>query len=127
MTNILEQRAEELARRPYRFRLEKDEVADGEFVFLARVVEMPTCMAQGSTVAEAAKELEEVMFEFIFSLLEDGEEVPEPRLGRSVTAGYAEPETTIQGTVYGGGGFPDDLSDATRPKKRESLGEVAWV
>lgn len=127
MTNTLEQRAEELSQRPYRVKLEKDEIADGEFVFLARVVEMPTCMAQGSTAVEAEGELREVMFEFIFSLLEDGEEVPEPRSPHAITTGGVEPETTIVGTVYGVGGFTDDLSDATRPKGRESLGELVWL
>lgn len=92
MTITLEQQAEVLAQQSYRFNLEKDET-----VFIARVAEMPTCMAQGITVAEAEKELREVMFEFIFSLLEDGQEVPKPYLGRSASVGFG---ITFESVVY---------------------------
>lgn len=49
-------------------------------IFVASVPELPGCMAHGKTKEEALKEIEIAKNLWIESALEDGEEVPEPRL-----------------------------------------------
>ena len=128
MTDKLERIAEELAARPYRIVLEKDTLSNGKEVFLARVAEIPTCMAQGENAIDAQQELAEVMVEFILSLLEDGEPVPAPQMTSTTTTNYAPADGLFRDTFTPDGGMMDDLSHAVQPETREELSKVAaWV
>ena len=79
MTDKLWNEAERLAARNYRTDLERDELSNGEMVFLARNPELPGCKAQGATVDEAKTTLDEVRIDYIYALLSQDLPVPEPR------------------------------------------------
>lgn len=70
--------ASKLAARDYRVEYEWDELLDGSPVVMASNPALPGCMAQGATEDEARRELSEARQEYVYSLLEDGEQVPEP-------------------------------------------------
>jgi predicted RNase H-like HicB family nuclease len=73
------EKAKELAFQNYEFRLEQDVLSDGSPVFLASNPELPGCKSQGSTVEEAMVNLAQARIDYIYSLLEDGLDVPEPK------------------------------------------------
>ncbi len=68
-----------LAKRSYIEEISKDETTDGHPVYLMSHPELPGCMTQGATIEEARENLQDARYEYILSLLEDGEPVPEPR------------------------------------------------
>lgn len=70
----LERRAEELAARPYMFTLVKGE--DG--VWTSGVLEMPGVISEGDDPGEAVEMAEDALVGTIMSLIELGQEVPEP-------------------------------------------------
>lgn len=76
--NELWLRASKLAARDYRVEYEWDELLDGSPIVMASNPALPGCMAQGATEEEARRELSEARQEYVYSLLEDGEQVPEP-------------------------------------------------
>jgi predicted RNase H-like HicB family nuclease len=78
MNNEVWERAEELAARPYSITIEQDTLSNGQVVFLARHPELPGCKAQGNTIDEAKKSLDEARVDYIYALLESGLEVPAP-------------------------------------------------
>lgn len=51
-----------------------------EQCFIVSVLELPGCMADGRTPEEAVKNAEVIIQEWIECALEDGEEIPEPKL-----------------------------------------------
>jgi predicted RNase H-like HicB family nuclease len=57
----------------------RDETTDGEVCYLAYHPELPNCIGQGSTAAEAEQDLAEATIMTIDYLLESGLPVPEPR------------------------------------------------
>ncbi len=71
-------RASEIAERDYRVEYEWDELSDGSPIVMAINPELPGCMAQGATEEEARSELREARQEYVYTLLEDGLQVPEP-------------------------------------------------
>jgi predicted RNase H-like HicB family nuclease len=70
--------AEELANRPYSIEIRRDETTNGEPVYLARVLELEGCLAQGETEELAEQDLNAAKIDFIESLLNDGLPVPQP-------------------------------------------------
>ena len=78
MDNNLRQQAEELAGRPYRFRLQRDETTDGRPMFLAGVVEVTDCVGHGETERAAIDDARQALIDYIQSLLEDNMPVPVP-------------------------------------------------
>ena len=79
MDKELLKNAEKLALRPYTTNVIRDETTDGEPIFLAITPELYGCLAQGDTVDKAVANLNDARVDFIYSLLEDGLPVPEPR------------------------------------------------
>lgn len=77
MNNELYDHAEQLASRNYDMVIERDELSNGEPVYLASNPELPGCMSQGATSEEAVKNLRDARITYIYSLLEDGLPVPE--------------------------------------------------
>ena len=74
----LQQRAAQLAERPYQIEVQLDTTLDGEPVFVASCIELPGCMAQGKTPAAAVASLREATYDYVLSLIEDGLPVPDP-------------------------------------------------
>ena len=87
MASKLAKQAKALAQRPYTEEVAKDELKDGTKVFLISIPELPGCMAHGLTIQEARASLKDARYEYILSLLEDGEDVPEPLWSSTSTAG----------------------------------------
>jgi antitoxin HicB len=69
-----ERRIIELLKLPYR-KVIRGDAADG---FLAEVPELPGCMTDGETAAEALQNLSEAMAAWFESALEHGDPIPEP-------------------------------------------------
>ncbi len=55
-----------------------DRLVTGEIVYVAEVMDLPGCMAQGSTRDEAFYNLEDAKVSYIESMLDDGMAVPMP-------------------------------------------------
>ena len=122
MVTQLEAEAERLSDRPYAVEIIRDRTTDGaQEVFLLRHPEMPGCMAQGATIEAALSELEEVRRDYILSLLEDDEPVPDPAVVRTRTMSLSGP---VGEDVYTSpedqGTFPSGLARVVQPETRES-------
>ncbi len=72
------EKAQQLAARGYTSILSEDTLSTGNTVYIAEHPELLGCMTQGNTVEEAVQELQKVTVDFIYYLLEDGLDVPEP-------------------------------------------------
>lgn len=122
MNKKLEERAKTVAEWPYTLRISKDKTVDGKDVFLASHPELIGCMAQGETVEEAVKNLKEVTYEYILSLLEDHVPIPIPS-SRQTTTGAR----TIHAEVQGHRPFLDIMSDVVQPSVRTVVSTVDCV
>ena len=121
MVTQLEAEAERLSDRPYAIEITKDRTTDGtQEVFVLHYSEMPGCMAQGATVEAALSELEEVRREYILSLLEDGEPVPEPAVLRTRTVSLSGPVEEHVYVTPEDPSFLSDLAKVVQPETRES-------
>lgn len=69
------------ARLPYSITVTQDEATDGTPILLVENDELKGCMAQGRTIEEALANLEEARIDYIYSLLEDGLDIPLPAEG----------------------------------------------
>lgn len=78
MNSALRERAQKLTQRRYAVELEIDHLSGGERVYVLSHPELPGCIAQGASIADAGENLADARFEYILSLLEDGQPVPEP-------------------------------------------------
>ena len=80
MNQRMWQLSEKLASRPYRMLTFLDKTTGGEPVYVALIPELPGCHTHGDTVEEAIELINQVKVEFIYFLLDDGLDVPEPKL-----------------------------------------------
>ncbi len=80
MNSALMEKAKVLAARNYSLSVYREDAAAGEVMFLAKNPELYGCMAQGSSLEDAIRNLEEARIDYITSLLEDGLFVPDPAL-----------------------------------------------
>jgi predicted RNase H-like HicB family nuclease len=78
MNSVLWERAEELAARQYTITIEQDTLSNGQVVFVARHPDLPGCKAQGHSLDEAKKNLDEARVDYIYALLTAGLEIPAP-------------------------------------------------
>ena len=62
---------------PYHFRLQHLDDGDGPYWFVT-VEELPGCMSDGETEAEAMENVRDAMNEWIAAAIEEGRPVPEP-------------------------------------------------
>ena len=72
--NLLEQ-ATKLAARNYKLTVFEDRLSNGQIIYMAKNPELKGCMAQGTTIEEAIKNLDEARIDYIYDSLEDGTEV----------------------------------------------------
>jgi len=79
--------AKEIAQKPYAILVYEDKTTTGEKIYLAMHPEFTGCMAQGETEESAIKELENVTLEYIESLIEDRQPIPEPLTKSMNTSG----------------------------------------
>lgn len=70
---------EEYMELPYTIELVHDHDDDGAEGFVAEVLELPGCLAQGDTIEDAAARVREAMEAWLTVAIEDGIEIPEPR------------------------------------------------
>lgn len=70
--------AEALLERPYHIRLQQRDDGDGPYWF-ATVEELPGCMSDGDTEADALASVRDAMHGWISAAIEAGRPIPEPR------------------------------------------------
>ena len=70
--------AEALLERPYHIRIQQRDDGGGAYWF-ATVEELPGCMSDGDTEAEALASVRDAMHGWINAALEAGRPIPEPR------------------------------------------------
>ncbi len=70
---------DEYLERPYRIALIRDGDDDGASGWVAEVEELPGCLSQGETPAEAIAGVRDAMEGWISVALGDGHQIPEPR------------------------------------------------
>lgn len=127
MRKGLKEKAERIINEPYTIEIVSDKTTKGNPVFLLSIVELPGCMAQGASLAEASGNLQDAMREYVLSLLEDGLPVPPPGdLFTDTTVDKYEVyddiwDTSIQTDFMG------DLLKAVQPEGREKIGEITPV
>jgi antitoxin HicB len=78
---------EEYLRLPYTIEVFKDDDEDNPG-WVARVVELPGCITQGDTFEELGQMIEDAMRGWIQTALEDGIDIPEPRLQESYSGKF---------------------------------------
>lgn len=105
MQEGLREKAKRLAALPYLYEVSKDELKDGSKIFVALHPELPNCMAQGESAEEALIELADAREEYIFSLLEDGLEVPKPEGHQSDEQHEENTASSNWIVTVGGAGF----------------------
>jgi len=120
----LVERARTVAEWPYTTKISKDKTVDGGQVFLASHPELIGCMAQGETVEEAVKNLKEVTYEYVLSLLEDHVPIPLPSSRLTITRSA---HSTIERTITANRPFIDILSDVVQPSSRQDISTVDCV
>lgn len=69
---------EQLIKLPYHVQLVHDESSDGQVGWVANVVELPGCLAQGDTPEDASRNIYAAMESWFASMLEDGKPIPPP-------------------------------------------------
>ena len=83
----MEQRIEKYLKLPYTIELIK-EPDDDYSGWVARVVEFPGCITQADTIEELPEMIEDAMRGWISVALEDGDEVPLPRLSKEYSGKF---------------------------------------
>jgi len=80
MNNEIESKAIKLASQNYAIEILTDASQEEGQCYFALNPELTGCMAQGSTIEEAIKNLEDARFDYIVSLLQDGIDIPTPKI-----------------------------------------------
>jgi predicted RNase H-like HicB family nuclease len=81
-------RAEGYLDRPYHITLVHDRDEEGNEGWVAEVAELPGCLSQGDTPAEAVENVRDAMLGWISVALEDGRPIPEPRREQSYSGRF---------------------------------------
>jgi len=92
-------KAQELAGRGYATIISNDTLSSGETIYLAEHPELVGCLAQGHSVEDALQNLQMITVDFIYYLLEDGLDVPDPAASETVTGSSSVPLKTVQLTI----------------------------
>jgi len=120
--------AQELAKRAYSIRYDRDKLSENQVVILAQHPELPGCKAYGDNMAEADENLAEATIDYIYALLERGLPVPPPATaltnldaltGSSSTSGDFTPRLVAFNASSSGADFEDVLEEVARPGYRE--------
>jgi predicted RNase H-like HicB family nuclease len=119
-------KAKEIAKKPYVTIVYEDKTTTGEKIYLAIHPEFVGCMAQGETEELAVKELEAVTIEYINSLIEDHQPIPEPLTKSTDTsAGKVIPKDdeiiANEPKIEDSFDFLKDLESAVQPNTRKVI------
>lgn len=100
MNNTILDQAATLANRSYRYEIRLDETTTGQPIYFAACLDLEGCFAQGQTIEEALHNLILAQIDYIYSLLEDHQPVPDPipvAVASTATAGAStwQPVTVI--------------------------------
>jgi predicted RNase H-like HicB family nuclease len=117
MDDKLLMQAKELAKLPYSVIITQDEATDGAPILLVENDELKGCMAQGITMDEAIADLADARVDFIYSLLDDGLDIPLPEQTLTVTTGAEVFEETWSGNTTEPA-FVDVLEQVTEKENR---------
>lgn len=121
----LERMAQELAEKPYTIGIMRDETTTAKPIFLLSHPELEGCMAQGQNIEEGLESLKEATKEYILSLLEEGLEVPKPRVMASVTTSLSRDyQDDYLATEPG---YLEQSGTIVQPKTRQNISEVTLV
>jgi predicted RNase H-like HicB family nuclease len=120
MSESLRDKARKLAAQPYKIIITNDETTDGDPIVVVYNPELPGCMAQGNTIAEAQESLREAREEYILSLLEDNLPIPVPEQ-YAVKTGIQPDTFTISFTVRSN--VTSNSSDWLSPEEPNQLAE----
>jgi len=77
MNTELRRQAEELSSQPYFYKVRLDHTTDEGDIYVAEDPGLEGCIAQGETIEEAIRNLNEARIDFIQSLLEDHLPIPQ--------------------------------------------------
>ena len=111
--------AEKLASRQYTIEVGIDTLSDGNRVHFARVLELPGCMAQGETSEQLYKELNAARHEYIYNLLVDRIDVPNPIVA-TVTTGVMMPKgDEVVPVFFAGKSLEEQIDTVIEPEARE--------
>ncbi len=90
-------KAKELATRPYQIDYFAERDDDGKPYYFVEVLEMPGCHSDGETIEEARENVQSALVDFIYFLLEDGVDIPEPQFdNRTAIINRCEPPKPIE-------------------------------
>lgn len=90
MMNVeLLEKARDLARQNFDVEIEQDLLSDDTPIYLVSNPELPGCRSQGGSIGEALSNLDLARIDYLYSLLEDGIEVPLPNSVKSMTGSVA--------------------------------------
>ena len=109
-------KAEILASRAYTLQITPDETTDGEPLWVMENPEVPGCIAQGGSPEEALENLKDARTEYILSLLDDGESVPEPAPQATITGARAH-TVSVLGSYVQLGQFGTNLIKQADPEE----------
>ena len=92
--------AEQIAASGYQLQVEREDAHDGQPIYIAYVLEIPECVAQGNSPEQAMAELRILMVDVIAYMLESGLEAPSPttRLG-SATVQVGDSQSALDITT----------------------------
>jgi len=111
MDTELQRQAEKLSSLPYTIEVGTDDTTDGEQAFVARVLELEGCIAQGRTIEDVTDNIHSATVDYIASLLEDGLQVPLPMPLASTSSAHTS--TTLL-RVYRADHAPGEQPDESR-------------
>jgi predicted RNase H-like HicB family nuclease len=94
--NNLQEKAMELASRPYTLFVFLDETTDSGTVFVAMNPDLPGCIAQGDSAEEAESILSEVRTDYMAHRLVHALPIPEPGLAREQSGRLSDQAATAR-------------------------------
>ena len=120
--NLLKQ-AKKLAARNYKLIVFEDKLTNGKIIYMAKNPELKGCMAQGTTIEDAIKNLADARVDYIYDSLEDDIAIPDPAPLAVQTAFTIDSE---QLTINKSISFSETLEGVAQPSHRKQLYE-AWI
>jgi len=114
MDNKIFEQAKQLAARNYSLAVFEENTPEGQTVFIAKNPELYGCMAEGASLEEATENLADARIDYIYSLLQDGLDVPEPTAIKAVVT--SDTVSAFNFTVKSSVQFGDVASIAHKQK-----------
>lgn len=123
MSEKLLGQAKELAARNYKLSVFEDKLSNGKTIYMAKNLELKGCMAQGATIEDAIKNLDDARVDYIYDSLEDGVIIPDPASLAVQTAFTIDSEQVF---ISGSVSADKTQEGVAQPSHRKPLYE-AWI